>query len=215
MIFFLDKYVFGAMRYVMVETIRTQSLKSLALRIFPGMSVYNIGQLAKSQGEIPVINIKDISGGEIKTDALEVFSVENLRNADNYLVRPGDVLIACRGTRLKIAVVPRSMGKSLITANLVAVRLDGKLSPVLLAAYLESKEGRARLLSHATSSTAQLVLNVSAVGDIIVPVPSPSLQEKMVRLLDSAREQYRLSMAAADMRRGITNQVVGDMFHEH
>jgi restriction endonuclease S subunit len=179
------------------------------------MSVYNIGQLAKSQGEIPVINIKDISGGEIKTDALEVFSVENLRNADNYLVRPGDVLIACRGTRLKITVVPESIEKCIITSNLVAVRLDGRLSPVLLAAYLESREGQVQLLANTTSSTAQLVLNVSAIGNVVVPVPPLPLQGKMVKLLDSAREQYRLSMAAADMRRGITNQVIGDMFHEH
>lgn len=100
----------------MQNNVPTNPLKSLATKIFSGASLYSISKLTKSENGVPVINIKDIMDGQISIKNLSLFSIENFKNVERYLVYPGDVLITCRGTQLKIAVVPENLKRSLITA---------------------------------------------------------------------------------------------------
>lgn len=195
----------------MLNDIRVKPLKFLTKRIFSGAPLYSITKLTESIEGIPIINIKDIVDGQIAIDDSSFFSIENFRNAERYMAYPGDVIITCRGTQLKIAVIPDNIERSIISANLIAIRLNAQLLPIFLAAYLKTNEGQKSLLAHTASSTMQIVLNVSDMGEIDVPVPSLSLQKKIVKLINAADEYYRLSLESANMRRMIANQVMMDM----
>ncbi|MDD5773219.1 MAG: restriction endonuclease subunit S [bacterium] len=189
----------------------SKSLKSVAEKIFCGAPLYSIVKLIEGEKGIPVINIKDITDDGIKIDNLKKFSLNNFKNAEHYIVYPDDIIITCRGTQLKIAVVPDNLPKAIITSNLIAIRLTCELLPIFLAAYLKTKEGQRVLLSNIASSTMQLVLNVSNISEINVPVPAVDLQKRIANLANISEVQYRLSIESANLRKEITNQIVTDM----
>lgn len=194
-----------------LEPIPIKPLKLVAKEIFSGAPLYSITKLSFYKEGIPILNIKDIVDGKINRDSLQLFSLDNFRNATRYMAHPGDVLITCRGTQLKVTVVPENIKQILITSNLIAIRLNEELLPMYLAAYFKTKDGQKALLSYATSSTLQLVLNMSDIEKVNVPVPALSLQEKIIDLFNTTEEQYRLSIESANMRRALTEQVITEM----
>ena len=194
-----------------MNDIPTKPLKSIVEKIFPEAPLYSVAKLTESVQGIPILNIKDIVNGQIIRDSLRLFSLDNFKNATRYMAHPGDVLITCRGTQLKVTVVPENIKQILITSNLIAIRLNEELLPIYLAAYFKTKDGQRALLSNATSSTLQLVLNVSDIEKVNIPVPALSLQGKIIDLFNTTEEQYRVSIESANMRRAITEQVITEM----
>lgn len=188
-------------------------LRTLVKRIFSGTSPYNVHKVNGDSESIPIINIKDIADGWVLESQLSRISTINLKNIEKNIVVPGDIMLTCRGTQLKTAVVPDSLKQAVITSNLIAIRLGEQMLPGFLAAYLKSTTGQQALLSRATSSTAQLVLTILQIEEMDVPVPPLFLQEKIVNLANATEEQYRLSLEAANLRRMIANQVIIDMLN--
>lgn len=191
-----------------------KSLKSVAEKIFSGAPLYSIVKLIEDENGIPVINIRDIADDGIKINNLKKFSLGNFKNAEHYIVYSDDIIITCRGTQLKIAVVPDNLPKAIITSNLIDIRLTNELLPVYLAAYLKTKEGQKALLANIASSTMQLVLNVSIVGELNIPIPPLAVQEKIVNFISIAEEQYRLSIESANLRKTVTHQIITEMICE-
>jgi len=191
--------------------VQYQPLRDISNKIFSGAPIYGFGNVSKDMGGIPVINIKNIIESQIDIASLSFLNPENIRDFERFEVRPDDVVITCRGTQLKVALVPRELKRAIITANLIAIRLNERLSPVFLAAYLKTKEGQRALLANAKSSTMQLVLNVSDIERVEIPLLPLNLQEKIVNLINSSETQYRLSIESANMRREITNQMITDL----
>lgn len=188
-----------------------KSLKELTSRVFSGAPLYSVAKLSEGEKDTPLLNIKDIIDGGVATQNLSCVSLDNFRNAEHYLVQPGDVLITCRGTQLKVAVVPHTLKNALITANLIAIRLNDQILPGFLAAYLRTNLGQKKLLSNAASASAQIVLNVTDIAKTNVPVPPLALQEQIVKLTDIAEKQYHLNIQTAHLNRKIANQVLIDM----
>ena len=186
-------------------------LRSLSKEIFSGAPLYSIKGFSEKLGGIPLINIKDIVDSCIEEASLLRVDPGIIKNSERFTIYPGDVVITCRGTLIKIAVIPESIEKALITANLIAIRVNEKIAPVFLAAYLKTKQGQKEVLSNVTSSTLQLVLNVSDIGGINIPVPPMSLQEKIVNLVNATEEQYHLNIESANLRRNVSNQIIMEM----
>lgn len=194
-----------------LEPMLIKPLKLVAKDIFSGAPLYSITKLSFCKEGVPILNIKDIVDGKIIRDSLRLFSLDNFKNATRYMAHPGDVLITCRGTQLKVTVVPEDIKQILITSNLIAIRLNEELLPMYLAAYFKTKDGQRALLSNATSSTLQIVFNVSDIEKVNIPVPVLSLQGKIIDLFNTTEQQYRLSIESANMRRAITEQVITGM----
>lgn len=189
-------------------------LKSLATRIFSGAPLYSISKLQESSNGVPVVNIKDINDGQILIESLPVLSIKDFKNAEHYMVYPEDVLITCRGTQIKTAVVSSDIEKLLITSNLISIRLSKQILPEFLFAYFNTQQGQRALLANATS-TVQLTLTVSDLGKIIVPVLPLFLQKKIVDLFNDAEEQYRLNLESANLRKAIANEAISDILNKY
>jgi len=198
----------------MHSDINIKPLKVLAKKIFAGAPIYSIAKLQQSSTGVPTLNIKNISDGKVSLESSSRLSIESFKTAERYMVFPGDVLLACRGTQLKVVIIPKDVERLLITSNLIAIRLSEDISPAFLAAYLRSQKGQRALLSRATSSVIQLVLNVSDVQDIEVPVPPLSLQEKIANISAYANEQYRISLETAQLRKNISDQVITELLNK-
>ncbi len=192
-------------------------LKNIAKSIFSGAPLYNVASgVREVVSGLPLINIKDIADDQINWQNLQIISLGGIRKPERFCVEPGDVLITCRGTQFKVAVVPEKISQGLITANLIAIRPDLKqLSSIYLAAYLRSKDGERELLARRTSQTAQIVLNLSNVEDLCVPLPPLSVQEKIAHAVAALDEEYRLNQAAVELNRKIRSQIIMDLLDQN
>ena len=196
---------------------QTNELKNLTESIFSGVPLYNIiPSDRKIISGLPLINIKDIVDDQVDWRNLLIFPIKEIRKPQRFYVEPGDVLITCRGTQFKVAVVPEKVSSGLISANLIAIRpKPEQLSSIYLAAYLNSQNGGRELLAKRTSQTTQIVLSVSSVEELRIPLPPLAVQNKIARAIETLDEEYRLNQARTELNRKIRNQIVIDMLEQN
>ena len=134
-----------------------------------------------------------------------------LRSVDpeRFRVRPGDVLLSCRGTVLKAAPVLDDMGDTLASSNIITIRpAPAMMLPQLILALLRSSAWQETLRSRSRSSTALMQLTVKDVEDLPVPVPPLELQAKLAALVDAGDRAYRSAVEVASMRRALVDSIV-------
>lgn len=183
-------------------------LSQLAKTIFQGISPSRNVKTGTSGKKTPVINIKNIANGQINIEDIDTIFIDKRKYIDRYTIHPGDVIITCRGTMLKSAVVPENLDGYLISSNLIAIRLDGTLDPALLCVFLQSPICHKLLLSSARSSTMQIALTVSDIEKIELPMIPSEIQKKLSGLVKATDQYYRCSIESANLRRHITHQIV-------
>lgn len=186
-------------------------LKLVSKDIFSGAPLYSTGKMGEDPDGLLLINIKDVADGTIRTDTCQRLAPGEFKNVSRYSVFPKDVVVTCRGSLLKAAVVPDSISKALITSNLIAIRLGDLVLPEFLAIYLNIKEGQKKILTSATSADLRLVLTVSNVEEFEVPVLPINLQKQIIDLTAASAEQYRLSLDVAVTRKKITERIVEEL----
>ncbi len=186
-----------------ITAINRVPLSQLSEKIFQGLPY---SRKAKTKGyykTIPIINIKDIDNGQISIKGLDTMIVDSHRDIDRYTVRSGDVVITCRGTLLKSAVVPEAPSGYLITSNLISIRLNGDYESVLLSAFFQSPVGQKILLSNVRSSTMQIALTVSDIEKIEVPLIPVEIQKRLAGLIAASDNYYKAAIESANLRRDI------------
>ena len=189
-------------------------LKDLAETIFIGMSLSGRSPAGIGRQTVRVVNIKDLAIGRIEGENLNTVNIEALYKVDRYRIYEGDILMTARGTVFRSALVGPGFGDCIISSGVLAIRLSKK-SPLVSAAlyaFLESPEGIRAIQAVTRSATSQLTLTPSDIGEIIVPVPSLEVQEKIATLKDLSNRHYRASLQAAEMRRAITDEIINEMF---
>lgn len=185
-------------------------LKLLAKKIFTGLSIYSVSKFTKDINGIPLLNIRNVVNDSIVDSDLHRIALSGFKNTDQYFVYPGDILLTCRGTQLKIAVVPEIFEKVLITSNFIAIRFNDQVLPQFVAAYFRAKIGQQLILSNATSSELQIVLRVKDLVNINIPVPPLETQHKIVEISRLSEEQYRLGLEIINLKKNITDRVISD-----
>lgn len=156
---------------------------------------------------LPAVSVRDLREGHVATDALETVSVDKPGKLDRYLVEPGDVLVACRGTVPKVAIAPPGLAGAVLTSTLMAVRLNGELLPEVLFVYLRSAPGQSALLSRVRSGTQQIALAPRDLAQLDVPLPPMEVQRRIAELVRAAEDQYMAAERAAEVRRDIAHRI--------
>lgn len=191
-----------------------KQLKEVAKEIFSGLPLYGIERMGEDPEGLPLINIKDVSEGTVKTDQCHRLALGDFKNASRYLVSPGDVVVTCRGSLLKAAVIPGNVERALITSNLIAMRLNDYLLPEYLSTYINIKEGQKKLLANATSSDSRLVLTVSDIEEFEVPILTLPAQRQIIELSQFSAEQYRLNLDVALTRKQVTEKIIEELLNK-
>jgi len=130
------------------------------------------------------------------------------RISEEQRLRPGDVLLPARSTRVIAAVVPPALAGVPINATLVIVRCGPALCPQVLAAYLNHPEGQLAIAAVAQSGTIQVNLTAAALRRLRIPVPPREQQGQFAALLTAADEAYTSAIQAAGMRLGLARAAV-------
>lgn len=190
-------------------------LSQLAEKIFQGISPSRRTKSRNSGNSIPIINVKDIVNSQINAECIDTIIVAGDKDFERYMVRANDVIITCRGTLLKTAVVPENFDGYLIASNLIVIRLKENFEPVLLSTYLQSPKVQKKLLANSRSSTMQVAFTVSDIGKIEVPVIPPETQKKLSSLIKTAENYYKSAIESSNIRREIAYSITLNYFHKN
>jgi restriction endonuclease S subunit len=99
---------------------------------------------------------------------------------------PRDVILTKAGAILGYsAVFPDRWNEGNITSHSVTIRCGAKLNPHYLSHYLRSTLGNRQVYRWGNKSTRP-ELNTAEVGELLVVVPPPPVQDKIANLMDEA-----------------------------
>lgn len=116
-----------------------------------------------------IINYSDVQEGRLLTDGIQSHELGNAANFEKSTVRTGDLLISCKGTAIKICVVPENCGEILLSANFIGIHIDNsRYNPYFLQRYLESPVGQSMLLRRQVGTS---ILTLAARDLEEIPVP--------------------------------------------
>jgi restriction endonuclease S subunit len=156
---------------------------------------------------VSMINIKDIANGRILVDSVDRVLVRETPLLARSRIEPGDVILASRGFNFKAAVADESIRNSVISSNLIALTLSEEVKPELIAAYFNSPLGQNTLQAGASGVTIK-GLNPKTLLDILIPLPSLSVQKSLSRYLTLAQEYDDLLRKELELRQKLTDAVV-------
>jgi type I restriction enzyme S subunit len=151
---------------------------------------------------IPVWNMDNISknGGFIQNINLWITN-EKFNVLNSYSVINDDIIISRAGTVGKMCVVNTDFKKSIISTNLIRLRLDkNKLLPmyfVLLMNYFKDRISRLKT----GSESAFTHMNTGVLNEIILPLPLITLQNQFaerVAVIESQKQQAQLELAKSE-----------------
>jgi len=184
--------------------------------IFTGMSTSGRSVAAKNKGDVRVrvINIGDLdeTTGLVDESDLKTVFVDTPRKIQRYLVQPGDVLVACKGTTSKAAVYTGNGNLTVISSNIISIRPGADINPVFLWVYLMSFKGQQAMLARERGTYIR-ALTVSDITGIKTPFVKKALQDKIAQLVTATNEACRVGMEAIEQRRkvayGIAARLMG------
>jgi hypothetical protein len=133
-------------------------------------------------GEISVLNISNIEDGEIIWEGMDTID-EEYRKVRRYELEPGDLVMTCRGTVNKVAVVRELPKKVIASANIIVVRFSKEVMSEYVKIFLESPVGT-QLVKTFQRGTTVMNINPADLGEMEIPLPDIAEQRKIV-------EEYR------------------------
>lgn len=157
----------------------------------------------------PLLNVRDLDDGRTPPrEALEPTTLTERQalSAERYEVRTGDILLSCRGTIDKVALVGPETAGALASVNLLIVRPDPtQLDPRVLFAFLFSAPVAARLNTLATGTTIRGI-HQRDVANLEIALPNIEEQRQLGDLIESAEDQYRAGIELSHARRTLGHE---------
>ena len=119
------------------------SLGSITTSVKRGLSS---SYLKDGDTDVRLIKAKDITeNGLLNTDTVDMQTVKKTAALDKAQLQKNDVLITLKGNSFKIALVPELARDFVVSANIIALTIDGKkFDPRLLRGILSHHPGCTR-----------------------------------------------------------------------
>lgn len=181
-----------------------ERLQNLTVATKRGISSY---YLQKEGAITPFINIKDVCHGKINADTVENVMVKKTETVDKSRIEPGDIIITIKGSTFKAAVADDSVKDFVISANLIALKLNEQIQPEIVAAYLNSQMGQKKLLSR-SAGAVQKALNLKSLMSVTIPVPPIEKQQKFTDYLTLLKMHNELSQKERVLRNKINDVII-------
>lgn len=130
------------------------------------------------------VNIKDFVDGRVDTRNLEKKALSDVKDLSKVTTREGDVLVAVKGSSFKTAIVDTNSKGRVFSSNIISLRLNEKIQPEILVAYLNSIEGQHDLDSIAKGTSIPSI-STNDLLELTIPVPSEKVQISLKKYLNS------------------------------
>jgi hypothetical protein len=149
-------------------------------------------------GEISVLNISNIEEGEIIWESMDTIDEER-RKVKRYELEEGDLVITCRGTVNKVAVVHHLPKTVIASANIIVIRFHGNVLSEYVKIFLESPVGT-ELVKTFQRGTTVMNINPNDLGELEIPLPDRKVQEQIVAEYRKEQQIYREAIHKATQR---------------
>ena len=144
-----------------------------------------------------VIRLADVRDGRLCTEAVQPSGLPPER-AERYLVRPGDILISCKGPSIKACLVPELDAPLVLSDAFLGIRPDpDKADPRYIFYCLQSPVGQAALARRQLGSSIP-ILRAKDLEDVRLPYIPLSRQRRCVQEL--SRQESRLDAQMARLQ---------------
>lgn len=174
--------------------IRKTKLKEVA-EIFRGKSIM---KKDIRPGEIAVLNISNLEEGEVLWDGLDTIAEER-RKVRRYELEPGDLVMTCRGTVNKFAVIDQLPRTVIASANIIVLRFKEGIDSTWAKIFLESPVGAALVKSFQRGGTV-MNINPGDIGELEIPWPDPQKQQRLIEEYRREWEHLRETIRQAEER---------------
>jgi type I restriction enzyme, S subunit len=160
---------------------------------------------------VPIIRLQNIRPNFFLSKDIKYVSPDKAAELSRHNYMAGDLVIAKLGDPCGMTCVIPSLGASgIIVADVVRFR-GRNIDHRFLSYYLNSPGGQAQFARRAKGATRQRV-NLADIKEILVPVPSPEEQVRVVDLLSRAENIVRMRREAEQKAQEFIPALFLDMF---
>jgi len=160
-------------------------------------------------GGVPVIKVKDITGGRVRVDGLLLTSPAIDYEYRRSRVKAGDLLFTIRGTVGRMANVPAQLENANITQDTARVAIRG--ANVSFVRHYLGMPAPLRFIKVHTLGVAVQGINLRDVRRIPIATPAGPEADEIARHLDSADARASAEQAQADKLRLLKHGLMEDL----
>jgi len=155
------------------------SIKEITL-LSMGINFRSHHEAAGSDG-LCVVQMKDLDNTSVKIETLEKFALKPPRNVT--FLRPGDIIFRSRGRTTTAVIVPRTIGKAVLSAPLFLIRVKdtSHVLPGYLCWYINQTPAQ-RFLYQRTEGSALKMITLKHLRDLEIPIPALDVQRKIEKI---------------------------------
>lgn len=162
---------------------------------------------------VPLVNPINIVDRSIVPDPNKLIDDTTKQRLANYVLQNGDVVVARRGEIGRCAVVGPTEAGWLCGTGCFFIRLKPTVRPAFIVHMIRSRGYRAQLERLSTGTTMNNISN-SALGALTVAVPSLSVQDETLELIERLSDECGLLGAIYDKKLGALVELKQSMLHQ-
>ena len=138
-----------------------------------------------------VVQMKDLDNTSVKIETLEKLTLKPPRNVT--FLKPGDIIFRSRGRTTTAVIVPKNIGKAVLSAPLFLIRVKDKSSvlPEYLCWYINQTPAQ-RFLYQRTEGSALKMINLKHLGDLEIPLPALAVQSQIEKIVATQTKETAL-----------------------
>jgi type I restriction enzyme, S subunit len=171
----------------------TVPLASIASKVGSGATPRG-GRASYPDHGVPLIRSQNVHFDGFSTEGLAFLNMDQARQLDGATVNENDVLLNITGASIgRVCVAPPTMQGARVNQHVCIIRTDG-VRPSFLAAYLSSPQIQDSIAMGNYGATRE-ALTKSQILELPIPVPAALVQERLTRLVDSARQKRSSALA--------------------
>ncbi len=149
-------------RSSMHNTIQLQS----AAKVYRGINPANI---EKSSTGIGILRLSDVQDGNLSPKGVTKYDLSGKKNLERYFLEAGDILISCKGSAIKLSIVPPLASPLVLSHDFLGIRVDAsQFDPYYLFYYLQSPFGKAAVNNLQVGSSIPII---RAADLELLPIP--------------------------------------------
>lgn len=169
---------------------------------------------ASSQEEgvhMPIIGIKDLVDGRIDTRYLEKREIPIGHGLPRSVTCKEDILFAAKGPSFNSALVDANSKGHIFSSNIIQFRVNEKILPDIIVAYLNSPEGKVEIDSFARGASLPSI-SVNKLLELEIPVPPLNTQIALKEYINSLDRYLEALHEEEELIKKIKNHVLSSIF---
>jgi len=175
--------------FLLRKKLTTKPLKSFVKKYNCGFAFPTDIYLEKG---IPLLRIKNLKRMEIDFEGVEF--LPDLNEYQEFIVKPGDILISMSGTVGVASLVPANIPKAFVNQRITSISTEG-IDKLYLCLYLNLASING-LMNRETTGGVQKNITYQDIISVPVPILSQSLQQKTSLLI---QESFKLRREAKEL----------------